>query len=119
MVHVQKLKKPPLKIPTLIKEEQKKEDNTKNLQKYHQHWNDWKLQTHWNTLEWVVPRSRNVEKKPFFTSYNKFKIEYKAPKNHWVGHSLMKPIDDDKFFNGRFIISELESSLNNDEKIGT
>ena len=30
----------------------------------------------------------------------------------------MKPIDVDKFFNIRFIISELESSLNDDGTIG-
>ena len=29
----------------------------------------------------------------------------------------MKPIDVDEFFNRRFIISELEHSLNNDESI--
>ena len=37
--------------------------------------------------------------------------------SHWVGNSLMKPIDFDKFFNIRFTFCELESSLNDDDAI--
>ena len=37
--------------------------------------------------------------------------------NHFVGHSLMKPIDVNKLLNRRFIISGLEDSLNDDDKI--
>ena len=37
--------------------------------------------------------------------------------NHWVGYSLMKPSDVVKLFNRRVIISELESSLINDDAI--
>ena len=39
--------------------------------------------------------------------------------NHWVGHSLMKPINVDEFFNGRVIIHEFEYSLNEDATIET
>ena len=46
-----------------------------------------------------------------------FDIKYKDMTNHWVGHSLMKPIDVDKLFNRRFIMHEFESSLNDDEKL--
>ena len=37
-------------------------------------------------------------------------------KNHCVGHPKMKPIDVDELFYRNFIINELESSLNNDDK---
>ena len=37
--------------------------------------------------------------------------------NHWVRHSLMKPIGIDELFNRRVIIYELESSLNYDDSI--
>ena len=49
----------------LRKEAQKKEENMKNLKKANESSNEWKFQTHWNNLEWVVPRSRNVKKIPF------------------------------------------------------
>ena len=39
--------------------------------------------------------------------------------NHWVEHSLMKPIDVDELLNRRVRVSELESSLNDNEEIYT
>ena len=36
---------------------------------------------------------------------------------HWVGHSLMTPIDVGELFNIKLVISELESSLNDNDKI--
>ena len=39
--------------------------------------------------------------------------------NHWVGHSLMKHIDVDKFFSRRVVISSVGSSLNDDNAMGT
>ena len=44
-------------------------------------------------------------------------IKYKTPTYHWVGHLLMKPIEVDKLFKIRVIISELETSLNDDDSI--
>ena len=46
-----------------------------------------------------------------------FYIRDKAMNNHWVGNSIMKPIDVDEFFNKKVIICELESSLNEDAAI--
>ena len=44
-------------------EANKKEDDIKkNLKKAHQYWNNWKLQIHWNKLDWVVTKSRKVKK---------------------------------------------------------
>ena len=37
--------------------------------------------------------------------------------NHWVVHSLIKPIYFDELFNRRVVIRELESSLNDDDSI--
>ena len=45
-------KPPPIKRPILIKEEQKY-DIKARLQKSNDNWNDWKIQIHWNKLEWV------------------------------------------------------------------
>ena len=36
--------------------------------------------------------------------------------NHWVGNSKTKPINVDELFYRKFIINELESSLNNDDE---
>ena len=58
-----------------------------------------------------------MTKTPFFAYSHKFYIKDKAMKSHWVVHSLMKPIDDDKIFNRRVIIRELGSSLNDDDSI--
>ena len=40
-------------------------------------------------------------------------------RNHWVRHSIMKPIDVGELFNKNFIISELKFGLNEDDAIGT
>ena len=57
-----KSKTNPMKNPKLSKVYKKKEDDIKqNLKKSHQHWNDWKFQVHWDKLEWVVPKIRNVK----------------------------------------------------------
>ena len=112
-----KSKLSPMKRKRLSKEPSNKEDDIKNLKKSHQHWNDWKFQIHWNKLEWVVPKSCKVRKTPFCKYPHNFYIEYKTTTNHWVGHSLMKPIDVDELFNRRLIISESESSLNDDDAI--
>ena len=33
-------------------------------------WNDWKFQLHWNTLEWVDPKTTPKRVKPFSVSSN-------------------------------------------------
>ena len=71
---------------------------------------------HWNNLEWVVPKSFNVKKTPFLHLTTGF-IWKKKNTNHWVGHLLREPIDVDKLFNRRVIISELETILNDYDAI--
>ena len=68
-------------------------------------------------MEWVVTKIINVKKNPLLTSPQKFYIKDKTHTNHWFVHSLMKTIDVDELFNRRFIISEVESSLNDDDQI--
>ena len=87
MVHRKnKSELPPMKIKTTRKEGNKKEDNIKqNIKKSYQHWNDYKLQIHWNKLEWVVPKIRYVKKTPFYTSSHKFYSKYKNPKTIGLG----------------------------------
>ena len=102
----------------MSKEAIKKEDNiNRNIKKSHQYWNYWKSQIYWNNMEWVVTKSRNVKKKHFLISSHKFYIKDKTYTNNWFVHSLMKTIDVDELFNRRFIISEVESSLNDDDQI--
>ena len=49
------------------------------------YWNDWKLQLHWNKLDWVNPRSQIKISKGDITS-------------HWVGNSDLKELDINDFF---------------------
>ena len=56
-------KLPPLNKSRLGKKSQEKEGEIKRkLHEANQAWNDWKLQVHWNKLEWVIPRSRDEQK---------------------------------------------------------
>ena len=64
------------------------EKNDKIKQKLHtanSNWYDWKLQLHWNKLEWFIPRSKNV-RKTYSTSSKKFYIEQKYRTSNWVVH---------------------------------
>ena len=67
----------------------------------------------WSGLFWKVV----IWKTPFCKSPHKFYSKDKNPKNNWVGHSLMKPMDVDELLNIRVIISELEARLNDDDEI--
>ena len=62
---------PPLSRSTLSKKSQDKEDEIKKLYEANQWWNDWKLQLHWNKLEWVIPRSQIKRNKPYSVSSKK------------------------------------------------
>ena len=88
----------------------------KPLKKENGNWNGWKFQIHWNKLEWVDPKSHNVNIDHFFTSSHKFYIKDKDMTCNWVGNSKMKPIDADELFNRKEIINELESSLNKNDQ---
>ena len=57
-----------------------------------------------------------MKKTTFSSSSQNTYIKDKDTMNHWVGHSKMYPIGVDELFEGKFIINELESSLNNDDE---
>ena len=62
-------KLPPLNKRRLIKKSQKEEDEIKRkLHEANQSWDDFKLQIHWNKIEWVDPRCQDERKNPFCVS---------------------------------------------------
>ena len=83
---------PPLRISTLNKKAQDKEVEIKKLYKANTWWNDWKLQLHWNKLEWVNTISRTKRNKPFSVS-SIFYLNKNDGTSHWVGHSKVKELD--------------------------
>ena len=47
-------------------------------------WNDWKLQLHWNMLEWVDPKTTPKRVKPFSVSSKKLYINNKYRTAHFL-----------------------------------
>ena len=88
---------PPLRRSTLSKKSQDKEDEIKKLYEANQWWNDWKFQLHWNKLEWVNPRSQIKRNKTYSVSSKK-NLNKVDIKSHWVGHSKLKELDTNNFF---------------------
>ena len=62
-----------------------------------QNWNDWKFQIHWNKLEWINPRSRIEQKKPFCVSSEKICLKYNNKTAHWYGHSKLNLLGIEDF----------------------
>ena len=90
---------PPLKRTKLGKRAQKRRDLIKKeLFVSNMWWNDWKLQLHWNMLEWVNPKSRTKQVKPFSVSSNEFYINNNDRTAHFVGHSKLAPLDYAGFY---------------------
>ena len=40
-----------------------------------------------------MPLKRNTKKNPFFMSFNELFFKDGLKYNHWIGHSVMKPVD--------------------------
>ena len=87
----------------------------KKLYEANQWWNDWKLQLHWNKLEWVSPRSQIKRNKPYSVSSQK-KLNKVDIKSHWVGHSKLKELDTNHFFE-KEMIEDMESDLTESSEI--
>ena len=43
--------------------------------------------------EFVVPLKHGTKKISFFMKYSRLFLKYGLEENHWVGHSVMKPVD--------------------------
>ena len=57
---------PPLKGTKLSKKSKERQHEIQNkLNESNGRWNDWKLQLHWNKLEWVDNKSNPKRVKPF------------------------------------------------------
>ena len=90
---------PPLKRTKLSKKSQERQDVIqKKIYEAYRWRNDWKSQLHWNKLEWVDPKSTPKIVKPFSVSSKKFYISKNDRKAHFVGHSRLKELDIDDFY---------------------
>ena len=76
----------------------------KNIYEDKKWWNDWKLQFHWNKLEWINPRSKIKRKQPYSVSSKQFYINKNDRTSHWVGHSDIKELDNNYFFERKQMI---------------
>ena len=64
---------PPLKRKKLSKKAQERQDVIqKKLYESNRWWNDWRLQLHWNKLEWVDPKYAPKRVKPYYVSSKSF-----------------------------------------------
>ena len=111
-------KLPPLKRPILSRKSHTKRrlyQGKKTILK-NDNWNDWKLQTHWNKLEWVDPKRCNPNINFFRVSLFKIYIKNKYILCHWFGHSKMNPIDLDELFNREDFNNETSLTLKVNKK---
>ena len=58
------------------------------------HYKNWKFQIHWGKLEYIIPIKRDKKMNPFCTSSVNCVLKNVKADNNWVGHSVMKPVDD-------------------------
>ena len=69
MVSLKKAKGlPPLRISTISKKSQDKENEINKLYEANKWWNDRKSQLNWNKLEWFNPISQTRRNQPFSVS---------------------------------------------------
>ena len=80
-------KLPPINRRRLRKKEQIKEEKTKeNIFKANGNCNDWKLQLHWDNIEWVGPNNRYHKNNTSYTSTYNLYIKYGNKSCNFVGH---------------------------------
>ena len=103
---------PPLKRTKLSKRSQNRDDLIKNeLFQSNRWWNDCKFQLHWNTLEWVDPKSTPKRVKPFSVSSKEFYINNNDRTAHFVGHSKLNPLDILGFLKRKQTNENMESEM--------
>ena len=77
-------------------------------------WNSWKLQSHWYQLEWVDPESI-YKRNPLNVSPKRFERKDDISEFHFVGHSMLKPIDYKALFDNKITSEELEVDVSTTE----
>ena len=88
-----------LKRKKLSKKAQERHDLIKNkLFQYNMWWNDWKLQLHWDKLEWVETKSTPKTFKPFSVSSKKLYINKNDRTAHFFGHYKLTLLDIVDFY---------------------
>ena len=103
---------PPLRRTKLIKKAQEKKDEIqKKLYEANKWWNDWIFQLNWHKLEWVNPKYLTKRDKTYSVSSNKFYLNKNDRTAHWVGHSKLKELDINDFFEIKHTNEEMEAKL--------
>ena len=82
-------------------------------------WNDWKLQLHWNMLEWVDPKTTPKRVKPFSVSSKQFYINNNDRTAHFFGHSKLTPLDIVEFYKRKQTNENMETEMKEmNDKLG-
>ena len=77
---------PPPRKQNISQKAQEKDDKIKKkLYTADRNWNYWRLQLHWNKLEWVNTRSK-IKRKTLFIFFKKYYINKDIRTAHWVDH---------------------------------
>ena len=66
---------------------------------------------HCNKLDWVNPKIYSVGKNPFCVSSKRLYLKDNNKTSHWVGHSKLKTLYLEDFYNRKIIINKLEDSI--------
>ena len=56
-----------------------------------------KFQIHCNKLEYYIPIKCDLKKESLLYIFRRILLKDQKMDNHWVGQSLMKPVDDELF----------------------
>ena len=103
---------PPCKRTKLSKKSQEGQDIIeKKLYESNRWSNDWKLQLHWNKLEWVDPKYTPKRLKLVSVSSKVLYISKNDRTAHFVGHSKLKELDIDDFYKRKQMNEEMEAEL--------
>ena len=70
-----------------------------------------RLQLHWNNIEWVDTKTRDLKKNQFCSKNHKFYNKYGIKSCHFVGHFKLKPIEHVEFFKHQHHIDAITVSI--------
>ena len=96
---------PPLRITKLSKKSQENQyEIQKKLYEANKWWNDQKSKLHWHKLEWVNSKPLNKRYKTYSVSPKTFYLNKNYRTSHWVGHSDIKELYNNYFFERKQMI---------------